>query len=383
MRPQICLDETKAASRRANQSLRACRLMFSRVAILGFSAALTALVAGCEDANRQSSTLLADSPSAVAASIPAVAAPQFTFRHDALRNTADVFLDDGSGSPQRVRTLNTPPGGWNDAEQERRRTQEAAAHAPWQACIERVRRPQPTAEDRHDAWLEACAKLEAALAADPAHLLIQRDLLNAEITLLGYERDSPFAASVCRSACDRLVAYVRDTHPAEPSEAAFAVTAEAWLYFHKRVYPAAAESLKRIPDPEARRSLTDALETIQQRRFLPLETWTVDRCTVRAYRTVGGSPDADLVWPECHFVIAPTEAPAAPARTMSYTLGAYGAGDERRFYLRFHSFGDAELVLMYGAERPSYSLVKQQIGELIRADAAEVRVVVVTGGAAR
>lgn len=356
--------------------------MLKQVAVFGFGTALMAILAGCGDADSQESIATTGSPNSTVVAARGESVPRLEFRHDASRKRVETFADDGTG-PMRVRISALPQQGWNVEVERGLRDRQLSAHARRQACLERTRRPAPTAEDRHDAWLEVCSKLERAAAEDPADLLVQRDLLNASVSLLGFERDSSFASSLCRSACDRLALYVSATHPSEPDEAATAASAEAWLYFHKKLYPAAAESLERIPKLADRQPLAAGLDMLKQRRFLPLETWTIAGCTVRAFRTIGVSPDEDLVWPECHFLISPTDVSPSPAQTIGYTLAMRTEGGERRFYLRYHAFGETELVLMYGGERPGYSVVKQHVNELIQAAAAKVKGAAVTRGTTR
>ena len=223
----------------------------------------------------------------------------------------------------------------------------------WGACLARFADGAPESyTDEYDAWLEVVEQLDEQYAKDPGHVGILRDLVAACTRLLAFEGKTGFGSNLCLLASERLTELTQMAAPLDPADRELVSRLDARLRFHMHQYPPAAGG----GDPDIRSVLT----ALGQAEFYELQSFTVGPLTAQPYRTLGGSPDPDLLWDELHFLLS-KGADAPPDGTVAYTLTRRGDPEQGRWYLLMHVLNRSTLVTMYGATRPDYPAVRERI----------------------
>lgn len=337
-----------------------------------FQYGLIASLSGCDSPAANQNVGAATPPSAKPAVAASVAEQKFEFRLDEKRGIFEVFSSSSAGVVERVRILPAPRQPWTAAEHDVLSRRERLSAARRRDAAQLLNPLPPTPEARHEAWLEACARLEPAVLADPGHLGLRRDRLTALVALLSYERDSPFGSGTLRSAVEAWSELKRRALRPDAADLECLARSEAWLAFHQHAFPLALEAAGKITNFAERRAIEQLLVALGQDRFNALPSWTVGMTTVRAWHTIGRSPSPELAWSEYHFLVSPTEQAAGPARIISYTLDVRGSPGEEMHYLRLHADAHATITVPYGRRRPTFSLLKYHVSQLVNAEVSSL-----------
>lgn len=231
----------------------------------------------------------------------------------------------------------------------------------WMKCLERVKTvATQDAAARHDAWLEAVEKLEAAYQEDPTHLGILRDLLMAYGQLLTFERGTPLGSNVCLVAAARLGEFEALARPLEPADHELVWHLRAWLFFVMRMTPLAAEALSTMKSASDAAPLRGALESIQQRYFDEGKCVKLGPVIVRTFLNRGKCPDNEQMWLERCYVATPAE-----GGTLDRTVMVALCRSEGRYYLWLYALNRSALVLPYGKTAPDGKALWQQVASLV------------------
>lgn len=329
---------------------------------------LIASLSGCDSPAANHNVGAAAPPTAKTAVAASAAEQQFGFRHDENRGIFEVVSSSSAGVVERVRILPAPKQPWTAAEHDDLVRRERLSAARRRDAAQLLNPLPPTPEARHEAWLEACARLEPAVFADPGNLGLRRDLLTALVALLSYERDSPFGSGTLRSAVGAWSELKRRAFCPDAVDLECLARSEAWLAYHQHAFPLTVEATAKITNSAERRAIEQLLAAQGQGRFNALPSWTVGMTTVKAWHTIGRSPSPELAWSEYHFLVSPTEQAAGPARIVSYTLDVRGSPGEETHYLRLHADAHATIAVPYGRRRPTYSLLKYHVSQLVNAE---------------
>jgi len=236
----------------------------------------------------------------------------------------------------------------------------------WLACRERLYGNLSTAEAQHDAWLEVVEKLELFVESDPAHLGGMADLIGACLSLLDFESDTSLGSNVCLLAARRARDFEELASPLEPQHQQFLALVRARLFLAMKLYPCAAQAVKKAGDGIDARFVRSVLRGLNQGRFIELEQFQIKPFQIAVYVAQGASPDPKLLWPERHFIVMPGKDPR-PESALGYSLARRGEYGDYRYSLYFHFLNRSKPVRLFGARRPSYDEVRDLVSRSIRA----------------
>ncbi len=217
---------------------------------------------------------------------------------------------------------------------------------------------------QHDTLLRQVGTLETQLDHSPDELRTLKELLEASVALLGFERGTDLGSNIFLLTSERLEDYQARTSPLTHEGQRFLAQLRATLFMTMRAYPEAMFALDQAGHTPDTLTIRAILEGLGQTKFHEMEQFAVGPLQISAFETQGVSPKPNLLWPKYH-LIARRAADAPLHLTIGLTLMQQGEPGMTRYYLFLNSLNRTRLMAIYGTQAPTYESLRHTIQTML------------------